>query len=1031
MIRSQAKACATIILLTCCPCAFALNPSLDVSQYAHTSWTVRDGFFKGLITSIAQTPDGYLWLGTEFGLVRFDGVQFLPWQAPPGQDLPSSYIASLLADRDGRLWIGTTSGLWSWKDGKLSIYPELAGLRVGSLIQDREGTIWAGGYSAPTGRLCSIQKGAAHCYGTDGRFGHGVLSLHEDTRGNLWAGALTGLWHWKPGPARLYPIAAVPVVEIRALIEGKDGALLIAMLGGIRRLVDGKTSAYVIPGSGPEARPSTFLRDRDGGLWIGTQDRGLLHLHEGRPDLFGHHDSLSGESVLSLFEDREDSIWVATTEGLDRFRDFAVPAISVQQGLSNDRVWSVLGARDGSVWLGTFEGLNRWNGGKIRVYRKSGGLLDDNVNSLFQDDRGRIWVATLHGVAYFENGRFISVNGLPGGVVHSIVGDNAGSLWIAYQDHDLLQLRGGREVEQTPWAKLGRKDYANTLSPDNLPGGLWLGFLQGGVAHLKDGHVNESFAVADGLGAGIVAGLQLDRDGTLWAATEAGLSSIRDGRVVTLTRKNGLPCDTVHAVIEDDDHSFWLSTACGIVRIGRSELEAWAAHPNRTVRATVFDESDGARSHARASGYSPRATKSADGRLWFVTGEGVSVIDPRHLPVNKLPPPVHIEEIKADRKIYWDNIAGMPASNLHLPALSRDLEIDYTALSLVVKEKVRFRIKLEGRDPDWKDAGNERKAFYNDLPPRHYRFRVMASNNSGVWNEAGDSLDFSIDPAYYQTRWFQVSCVAVFLALIWALYRYRLHQMAQEFNMRLEERVGERTRIARELHDTLLQSFQGLMLRFQVIDELLPPGKAKEALEKALERGDQAIVEGRDAVHDLRSSTVITNDLAEAVKALGDELAAEDSAIFRVVVEGSPRHLHPILRDEIYRIAREALRNAFSHARAREIEAEITYGEGLLRLRIRDDGRGMAAGIVEQGRAGHYGLPGMRERAKRIGGQLNVWTGAGAGTEIELTIPASNAYGTSQGGFIQRLKSAGGMWWNGGRDGENSRKSVASNKEEP
>ncbi len=249
--------------------------------------------------------------------------------------------------------------------------------------------------------------------------------------------------------------------------------------------------------------------------------------------------------------------------------------------------------------------------------------------------------------------------------------------------------------------------------------------------------------------------------------------------------------------------------------------------------------------------------------------------------------------------------------------------------------------------------------------------------------------------------------------------------------MRLEERVGERTRIARELHDTLLQSFQGLMLRFQVIDELLPPGKAKEALEKALERGDQAIVEGRDAVHDLRSSTVITNDLAEAVKALGDELAAEDSAIFRVVVEGSPRHLHPILRDEIYRIAREALRNAFSHARAREIEAEITYGEGLLRLRIRDDGRGMAAGIVEQGRAGHYGLPGMRERAKRIGGQLNVWTGAGAGTEIELTIPASNAYGTSQGGFIQRLKSAGGMWWNGGRDGENSRKSVASNKEEP
>src|SRR5208283_2383696 len=240
---------------------------------------------------------------------------------------------------------------------------------------------------------------------------------------------------------------------------------------------------------------------------------------------------------------------------------------------------------------------------------------------------------------------------------------------------------------------------------------------------------------------------------------------------------NGLPCDTVHWVAEDDAHSFWLYTACGLVRIDRSELDAWAADPKRIIQSTTFDSSDGVRLRAIAvSEYTPRVAKASDGKLWFLPFDGVSVIDPRHIPFNKLPPPVHIEEITADRKKY------QISSNLHLPPLVRDLEIDYTALSLVAPEKIRFRVKLEGRDHDWKDVGNERKAFYNDLPPRNYRFRVMASNNSGVWNEAGDSFDFSVAPAYYQTIWFRVSCVAAFLGMLWALHRYRLHRASREFD---------------------------------------------------------------------------------------------------------------------------------------------------------------------------------------------------------------------------------------------------------
>jgi signal transduction histidine kinase/ligand-binding sensor domain-containing protein len=967
-----------MILLACCPCALALNPSLDINQYAHKSWTIREGFFNGIINTIAQTPDGYLWLGTDFGLLRFDGVRSTPLQLPGGVQLPSSRVMSLLAARDSRLWIGTSAGLVSWKDDKLTTYPELSGQNVDPLLEDREGTVWASANATSGRRLCAIRSGGVRCYGEDGRFGGGY-SLYEDGRGNLWAGALTGLWRWNPGPPKRYTL---PDPEIRDLIEEENGALLIALRSGMARFVDGEARAYPLPGAGP-FKPTHLLRDRNGGLWIGTQDRGLVHLHQGRTDLFAQSDGLSGDFVLNLFEDREGNIWVATNNGLDRFRDFAVPRISVKQGLSNANVTSVLASTDGSIWLGTSDGLNRWKDGEIKIYRKrTTELPDDGVGSLFEDDRGQIWAATPRGIAHFENSRFIPAGGLD--AVHTIAEDNIENIWISDQNQGLFRLLGGRVVERIPWARLRPKDFAYAMLPDPVQGGLWLGFYEGGVAYFKDGQIRASYTTANGLGGGTVNTLRLDRDGALWAATEGGLSRVQNGRVVTLTGKNGLPCDAAHWTIEDDDRSLWLNMACGLVRIALPELDAWVADSKRTIQTTVFDSSDGVKSLAFSGGASPQVAKSKDGKLWFLPFDGVSVIDPRHIPINKLPPPVHVEEVKVDGN-RWDASHGW-----RLPALTRDLEIHYTALSLVAPEKNRFKYKLEGRDTAWKDAGNERKASYTDLPPRNYRFRVMASNNNGVWNEAGDSLDFSVAPAYYQTTWFQAWCVAAFLGLVWALYRYRLHQVAREFNMRLEERVGERVRIARELHDTLLQTVQGLMLRLQVVDEMLPPGKAKNELEETLEVGDQAIIEGRNTVRDLRSP--LTTKLPPAVRALGDELASGSSATFRLVVEGPVLDLNPIVRDELYRIAREALRNAFAHAKAKHIEVEITYEDRLFRLRIRDDGDGIPPEILDEGRSGHFGLAGMRERAKQIGSKLVIWSGSGAGTEIDVSIAGSIAY---------------------------------------
>ncbi len=994
------------------PCANALNPALDLSQYAHTAWTVHDGFSVGAIFAMAQTPDGYLWLGSEFGLYRFDGVHAVPWQPPAGQRLPQRPY-SLLVTRDGTLWIGTFGGLVSWNGGKLTQYPEVGERFVTSLLEDREGTVWAGTLSdtpgTSAGRLCAIRNGRAQCYGEDGAFGSFVWSLGEDSSGALWAGAESGLWRWNPGPPKRY---AMPGMRIDDLNKTDYGQVLIAIRdAGLKQVVGDKIESYLVRGAinpngwlpDREVDSNKLLRDRDGGLWIGTHQRGLIHVHHGRTDVFKKSDGLSGDIIAGLFEDREGNIWVSTSGGLDRFRELPVSTISVKQGLSSDYAASLVAGTDGSIWVGTHDGLTRWKNGRTTIFRKASGLPGDATQSLFQDDRGRIWVFTDHGLAYFTDGKFVAVKGVPSQEVYSIAGDNTDNLWLS-GNKGLSHMRDGRLVENFPWSVMGRHQQAKVVVPDQ--GGVWLAFwVDGGVLYFKDGQVRASYTAANGLGKGPVAGLQLDRDGTVWAAIQegGGLSLIKDGRIATLTTRNGLPCDTIHWSIADDDRSLWLYTACGLVRIMRTELDAWITDPNRRVQTAVWDAADGVKVVAVSPAYyNPPVAKSTDGKLWIMPGEGIQVLDPRHVADNKLPPPVRIEQIIADHKMYWQNITGTAVSNLRLPARTRDLQIDYTALSLVAPEKVHFKYLLEGQDSHWREVVNDREVQYSNLGPGPYRFRVIASNNSGVWNEQGDTVEFSIDPAYYQTNWFRALCAIVILALLWAAYQLRVRQLHHEFDMTLDARVGERTRIARDLHDTLLQSFHGLLLRFQSAYNLFPtrPDEALKTLDSAIDQAAQAITEGRDAIQGLRSSTVETNDLARAINTLGEELAAGETnpnaAEFHVGVEGTPRNLHPILRDEVYRIAAEAIRNAFKHAQAQRIEVEIRYDERQFRLRVRDDGKGIESKLLNDNeRPGHYGLRGMRERAKLLGAKLTVWSELDSGTELELSIPASHAYETS------------------------------------
>ena len=502
-------------MMAWCACAEALNPSLDISQYGHTAWTIRDGFAPGTAFAMAQTPDGYLWLATEFGMFRSDGVRFVPWKPPPGQQLPENPYA-LLVTRDGTLWIGTFAGLASWNNGKLTQYPEVGTGFITSLLEDQEGTVWAGAMGGsrgdPTGRLCAIQNGGAQCYGQDGAFGGFVWSLGEDSSGALWAGAESGLWRWKPGPPKRY---AVPGVRLADLTQSGDGRLIVGIRGGgLRQVVGDKLEAYPIRSAlnsnatlpDRDIDANKLFRDRDGGLWIGTNQRGLIHVHHGRTDVFTEESGLSGNIIAGIFEDREGNIWVSTAGGLDRFRELPVTTVSTKQGLSSDNVNSVIAATDGSIWIATRDGLTRWQNGQTTIFRKADGLPDECVQSMYQDDAGRIWVFTGHGLAWFNNGRFVAVAGRTqhGSVFHHR-GQGRQSLAVGKQ-WPLPSC--GTDV----WSRIfpGQHWDAPTrprsIVFDQDRGGLWLGFWHdGAVEYFKDGRVRLSYTAANGLSKGPVA----------------------------------------------------------------------------------------------------------------------------------------------------------------------------------------------------------------------------------------------------------------------------------------------------------------------------------------------------------------------------------------------------------------------------------------------------------------------------------------------------------------------------------------------
>jgi signal transduction histidine kinase/ligand-binding sensor domain-containing protein len=965
---------------------------------------------RGVVSALAQTADGFLWVGTTEGLYRFDGMTFEAYKPETG-NFPSIGIKALDAAPDG-LWIGYLSGGVSvLKDGRLKNYSEHDGLpisRVRSIVHTEDGKIWV----ATVGGVARLDGDHWHKVRLDWNFtARAAEDLSVDPSGTLWASVETGVLYLPRG-AHNFEDAGVQAHLIMNLAPAPDGSVVYTDLRktseppSVCRLQMKSGGSVVRCFALPDIQSASDIQsvfvDRRGSLWF-TGDNvmrlahpELLEWNGGRippasMDEYGKSEGLTA-STDTMFEDHEGNIWVGTDKGLDRFRQRNLRWYPAPE---NQLFFNLAQGDGGEIWASTLSGpVFRIAAGKPILGSPNG------VRYFYRDPSGALWLSRRDGIWAWSGGRFVKqavpkvvdqilpVTSADPMIVVSAAVDSSGGVWIAIGGRGEFYVKGG-EWRSVPVLKDHPDWSANAATVDN-EGRLWLA-NDAHLAAYRDG-VSQVYDDVKGPGVGPIKTISKMGNSVLIGG-ELGLSVYHRGGFHRIEPADGSSFGRVISIVPTPADGVWLEATPGIVHIAADEVAAAAEQPGYRVRCDILDTVTDLPDPLQGGFAQNEALRANDGSLWFATVQGFAQVNPR-LRHNPLAPPVAIRSMVADDRAY------STFSPVRLPALTRSIRFDYSALSLSIPERVRFRYRLDGLDSKWREAGSIRQMVYDNLGPGKYTFRVIACNNDGVWNMTGAVFAFTILPAWYQTSWFRIGCIGVFLMLLWMLYQLRLRQLHHQFSIGLEARVSERTRIARELHDTLLQSFQGLMLRFQSVDEMLParPLDAKKVLEGALDRGDQAISEGREAITHIRVTTLASPDLAKSIADLMTDLNEEldegsrGSAKFRVLVEGAPRAVHPTLLNEIYCIARESLSNAFRHAQAQHIEAEIIYGESL-RLRFSDDGKGIELNVIEHGgRPGHWGLLGIRERAKQIGARLEIRSGVGVGTEIELSIPGSIAY---------------------------------------
>nr|MEA2797488.1 hypothetical protein [Phenylobacterium sp.] len=981
--------------------AQALDPTRHIAQYHHTAWTPRRDGIPAIIHAIAQTPDGFLWLGAGAGLFRFDGVRAEEFGREQTRGVA---VAAMATSVEGDLWVGLWDGTLARVRGErietFKLPAPLQGMTVEYLAPDRGGVVWVGTQNEVLrfdGRRWRQVAGAwprGSTYADPG----GVWGLALGRDRTLWAKNVLGTYYLRPGAAG-FEAAPGYGGGVFNFARAPDGRLWTADFATRRfyALPDLKPGAPPPPRQFGAAVPPPALgavsMDRDGALWIANRDTlGLYRIGSvtGPAELerFTAVQGLTADLPEIVFEDREGDVWVGTQRGLDRFR----PAdVATEKGVPmRDQAQGVVATADAVyVYTGLPAPVADLSDVGGRLYRLRPGrpaeLLSPNAGRVFAitaTPAGDLLLAVDGKLRRWRDGVLTTIklpSEIEGGHVYNLAAAPGDDLWISVYDKGVYRRHAGR------WTRVVVPSIPPTAAPfvaADASGAGWL-FHRGQPIVQVRGERITVFGGAAAPNIGEFQAFLADPDGPIISGS-LGVARF-DGQAFHVIPQARTPPLSNIASITETSADIWFISGTGVARVPRRELLNAFANPAGRPRTQVFDAQDGYSGAAGAMS-DVGAVRGPDGRVWFATADGLSWIDPKRLYHNALPPTVIIRSLIANGRTY-----AAPA-NLRLAKGTSKLQIDYTATSLAVPERVRFRYRLEGIDKDWVDAGGRRQAFYTNLGPGTFRFRVIASNNDGVWNTTGATLGLRIAPLWWQTWAFKALVALAFGAALWMLYRLRLRQVGERIRARLQERLDERERIARELHDTLLQGVAGLTLKLQSFAEQMPAEQpARKLMEQALDRADEMLAEGRDHVRNLRDAQA-SEVLPDVLAATAERLRLDPAIEFKVQVDGEQRPLHPVVFDEVVAIANEALFNAFTHSHAEHITVEVRYERNQLVVRVHDDGVGIEGQVLERGREGHFGLTGMRERATKIRGRLSIRSSPGAGADVTIAVPSGLAY---------------------------------------
>jgi len=967
----------------------ALDPARSLSQYVHQTWGKEQGLPGETIYAISRSSDGYLWIGTDRGLVRFDGYTFDLIQQPIPDLPPIGGVHGLVSDAQGVLWIlADGSHLFVYRNGRFEdafAAFNIPRMTFSAMSLDRSGRV-----------LLSGLAGA-------------LLLRWENGKFNAIAGAQT-----------------VPAA-VTSIVEARDGRIWMGTeYAGLFVVEQGRVSKAAR--SLGDTKINALLDAHNGGVWVGT-DHGIRFLTV-QGDLI---DSPSGythpQQIRTLFWGYDGCVWAGTDEGLLRITPAGGTAF---RGGANGHsaVSAVFEDQERNLWFGGPGGLERLQDGVFTTYSAAEGFPETPTGPIFTDAQGAVWFAPLSGGLYwYTDGRLRKVlqDGLDHDVIYSIDGGE-GELWVGRQRGGLTRIlrKGNTLVTHTYTEKEGLAQNSVYTVHRSANGVIWAGTVNEGVSVLS-GSGFKTYSTVNGLGSNVVKSITETRDGTIWMATPSGLEEFHAGNWTNWAMKNGLPSADVRLCFADSQGVVWIATAVGLSYLSGGHITTLQTLPNQmreqilgitedNLGSLWFSTSDHVlrvnrealmtgslhvadiQSYEMSAGLVRRERSLVSdslGRVWISLSRGIAMGEPTLTVRDSLPIRVRIDSVSADGKSI--NLNEAPK----VSAGTRSMTFRYVSDSLFAPDRVRFRYRLEGADPDWSDAVDSRQVTYHNLPPGNYRFQVIASRDGRLWNSPETVDSFLIDAAFWQTWWFRAAAAFAALLVVLLAFRLRSIRLSRQLNARFQERLAERTRIAQELHDTLLQSFQGLMLRFQTIDNMLPahPAEAKKAFEEALDRADDALSESRNAIQNIRSSQSQTSSLAQSLNnmmaAMAQEYYCEGTRKpdYSVSTEGNPKQLKGLVNAEVLRIAQESLRNSFQHANASRIETEVTFGESHFRIRFRDDGVGIDPDVLKNGsRLGHWGMIGLKERAAQVSAKLDVWSKPGAGTELDLSVPGRIAY---------------------------------------